>query len=347
MNKIMQTVASLFFISFIMAVPVLAQGSPGGHDNTADMLRNELERTDQLIEQAKEAVRASQSPVARFNLEAAIDLQAKAWRAFDNEYPRLAVRLTMQARERAKKALASARTSEQGERVVLAKLERISELLERAREIMIGQNAHSYRTILETARDNIDRAWEFYNSGQFRAALTLANQAEKALDKLIRRTDRDNRNQLNFERRAEAVRQQIERAELLLSDCKSPNAQKLVDQAIEAFQQARQFVTEGRTRAAVQAMQRAKTMVTRAIRECRGDDLLVRRYEKLKSNLERLSEEVAPSDDHGRKFIEMAAEQLRLAEKAFNDNRSEAAAAALKAAEMTMSQLRRYLESGN
>ncbi|MDH3890949.1 MAG: hypothetical protein OEV49_07670 [candidate division Zixibacteria bacterium] len=311
-----------------------------------DALRAELERTDQLIERAKEAVQASQSPVARLNLEAAIDLQSQAWRAYENEYPRLALRLTKQARERAKKAIATGRMSEQSQHVVLTKLERTAEMLERARNQLIDQSDSHYLAILQSAQDNLDKAWEFYRLGQFRAALMLANQAEKALDKLVRSSNRDLRNRLNFERRADAAQQLLERARTLLAECTSPAAQQLAQHAVEAYEQANKFAANERFQAAIQALQRSRKMANQALRECRGDDVLIKRYERLKNEFDRLAEVVAPSDDRGQKFLEMAAEQLELAREGLDNDRSETAAAALKATEMTLTQLKRYLDAG-
>lgn len=345
MYRNMKLTFAILSLLILTTGPVLAQGFTGDHGNLTDGLRAELERTDQLIERAKEAVQASQAPVARLNLKAAIDLQAQAWRAFENDYPRLALRLTKQAREKAKKAIAAGRMNEQSEHVVLTKLERTGEMLERARELLTDQNDSHYHAILQSARDNLDKAWEFYRLSQFRAALMLANQAEKALDKLIRRSDRDMRSRLNFERRAEATQQLLERARSLLAECTSPSAEQLARHAREAFERANQFADNDKFQAAIQALQRSRKMANQALRECRTDDALIRRYERLKNEFERLTENVSPSDDRGQRFLEMAAEQLKLAEDALNNDRSETAAAALKATEMTLSQLKRYLDT--
>ena len=345
MYKKINLILTILGLLILTAGSVLAQGSGGIQGNVQDVLRTELERTDQLIERAKEAVQASQAPVARLNLKAAIDLQAQAWRAFQNEYPRLAARLSLQAREKAKKAIAAGRMSEQSKHVVQAKLERTTEMLERARELFVDQNDSHYRAILESARDNLDKAWEFYRSAKFRAALMLANQAEKALDKLIRTSDRNNRNQLDYGRRVEAAQQLLERLRSPMADCESTNAQKLAQHAFEAYERANDFAASDRFQAAIQALQRSRKMANQALRECRGDDALINRHEKLKNEFERLVENVAFSDDRGQKFLEMAAEQLRLAQEALDNDRPETAAAALKACEMTLSQLKRHLDT--
>jgi len=324
---------------------VTAQGTSENYDRPMDALRAELERTDQLIERAGEAVRASQAPAARLSLQAAVDLQAKAWRAFDNEYPRLAQRLTMQARDKAKQAIAAGRMTEQSEHVVLNKLERVTELLERARETLADQSDGNYQTILQSATDNYNQAWEFYRSQQYRPAVMLANQAEKALLKLLRAVEGDQRGNLAYERRAEAARELLERARTLAADCGSDRASELVHQADQAYQQGRELADTGKSRAALSALQQARDLANQAIRECRGDEALANRYQRLKDEAERLAEILSPSDDQGQMYLEMTADQLKLAEEALADGRIESAAAALKAAELTLSQLKRYLDA--
>lgn len=338
--KLTLTILSLLILATGSA---LAQSRSNNRGDSDEALRTELERTDQLIERAKEAVQASQAPVAQLNLDAAISLQAQAWINFENESPRLALTLTRQAREKAKRAIASGRMNEQSEQVVLTKLERTTEMLERARELLVDQSDSHYQSILQSAQDNLDKAWEFYRLGRYRAALMLTNQAEKALDKLIRTSSRDTRARRNFERRSEATRQLIDRVRSILTECNSPSAEQLVVHAHEAFERANNFAANDKFQPTIQALKQSRKMASQALRQCQGEDALVKRYERLKNEFERLSDNVTVSDDRGAKFLEMAAEQLRLADDALNNNRREAAAAALKATEMTLAQLKRYL----
>lgn len=328
------------------SVPILAQGHQGDRSSQTDALRTELERTDQLIERAKDAARASHAPVAQLNLKAAIDLQSKAWRAFDNDYPRLAHRLTMQAREKAKHAIAAGRMTEQSEHVVLNKLERVNEMLDRARELLAGRTDAGYQTIFHSAQDSHSKAWEFYRSQQYRPAIKLADQAEKALRKLLRAVEGDWRGQMSFDRRSEAAQQLLQRARTLAADCASAHASELVNQATTAYRRGRDLADSGNYQAALRALQQARKLANQAARECRGEDALRHRFERTKNETDRLNEANAPSDDRAQKFIRLTYEQLELAEKAFDKGRTEAAAAALKAAELTLNQLKRYLDAG-
>ena len=328
------------------SVPILAQGYQGDRSSLIDALRTELERTDQLIDRAKDAVRASHAPVAQLNLKAAVDLQSKAWRAFDNDYPRLAHRLTMQARDKAKRAIAAGRMIEQSEHVVLNKLERVNEMLERARELLAGRADAGYQAIFRSAQDSHSKAWEFYRSQQYRPAIKLADQAEKALRKLLRNIEGDVRGQMTFDRRAEAAEQLLQRTRTLAADCASVHASELVDQATTAWRRGRELADSGNYQAALRALHQARKLANQATRECRGEDGLRHRFERIKNEADRLDEAIAPSDGQARRFIRQTQEQLELAEEALDKGRTESAAAALKAAELTMNQLKRYLDAG-
>ena len=346
MRKTFKILAIAAVWTLAASVPILAQGHQGDPSSQIDALRTELERTDQLIDRAKDAVRDSHAPVAHLKLKAAIDLQAKAWRAFDNEYPRLALHLTMQAREQAKHAIAARRMTEQSKHVVLNKLERVNEMLERARELLAGRTDAAYQMIFRSAQDSHSKAWEFYRSQQYRPAVKLADQAEKALRKLLRAVEGDVRGQLSFERRSEAAQQLLQRARTLASDCASAHASELVDQATTAWRRGRELADSGNYQAALRALQQARKLANQAARECRGEDALHHRFERIKNEADRLGETIAPSDDQARRFFRQTQEQLELADEALGDGRTEAAAAALKAAELTLNQLKRYLDAG-
>ncbi len=346
----MRKIFKIFVIAIVWtlaaSVPILAQGYQGDRSSLIDALKAELERTDQLIDRAKDAARASHAPVAQLSLKAAVDLQAKAWRAFDNDYPRLAHRLTMQAREKAKRAIAAGRMTEQSEHVVLNKLERVNEMLERARELLASRADAGYQTIFHSAQDSHSKAWEFYRSQQYRPAIKLADQAEKALRKLLRAVEGDWRGQMSFDRRSEAAEQLLQRARTLAADCASAHASELVDQATAAWRRGRELADSGNYQAALRALQQSRKLANQAARECRGEDGLRHRFERIKNEADRLNETITPSDDQARRFIRLTHEQLELAEEALDKGRTESAAAALKAAELTMNQLKRYLDAG-
>ncbi|MCK4607387.1 MAG: hypothetical protein KAU35_08840, partial [candidate division Zixibacteria bacterium] len=269
---------------------LLAQGGPDrGRDLTED-LRAQLEWTDQVIDRAREAVHASRAPAAQLALKAALGLQASAWEAFRNQSFIAAQKRTMQARDYAKKAIAASRRTEQNENVVHNKLERVTEQLERARESLRSRAGVDYEAMYRAARDNLDRAWEFYRTSQYRAALTLANQVERAIQKVIRAEQRQGREMTNYNRRVETVGEQIDNAADLVGQCESESAARFLTQAREAYRQSQELGTADAYGAALRILQAASRAANQAVRICHGEDRLAERCDRYQGEADRMKE---------------------------------------------------------
>jgi len=308
-----------------------------------DKIRTELERTDEVIERANDAARSSNTPVAAPSLQKAIELQKQAWGYFKGNSFDLAYRYTMDARDLAKKALVRSRLTEQGETVVQRKLERAAELLERAKEAMPpGPDGRLY-AIYESAKNNLNRAWEFYRIQQYRAALKLANQVINAGQDILNAANRQIRRYAEFERRSEAVAELIAKAREKIAECTSDEALRLIEQADKMYQLSRELVSEGKYAAALRSLQQARKMAIEASKICNGVGALSRRHDRIKNETDRLAEKISPNDDTAKKLINQVYEQLQLAEDFINRKQTEAAAAALKAAHLTLNQLKKRL----
>jgi tetratricopeptide (TPR) repeat protein len=222
-------------------------------------------------------------------------------------------------------------------------------MLDDAREAISGGGpvGHRFGGMLETARNTLDRAWGLYRNGQYRAALKLVNQVEETLRKIIASARRDYQHEGQFERMTEFVRKGLDRVQGMLSGCDSEIARQLLDRAREAFRQATDLHAQGKPRMALRALQNARKLGEQAARECRGGHTLNSRYERLLSETDRLAEEVPTADDAGRRLIQMVYDQLKMAAEHLEAGKTASAAASLKAAELTLGQLRRHLADGD
>ncbi len=346
MSRPLSNISLVLLIALLMAGSILAQGQQG---NTTDRLRQQLEQTDQLIDRAREAVHASKSPAAKVSLDAALSYQEQAWNAYHNDYLQTSGRLTVKARMQAQKAISAGRLTEQNEDAVLRKLEQVKEMFEKAREYQSMQPGEGYEAVLRNARDNLDRAWEFYRSSQYRAAVMLANQAEKALRKLTMDSSRSVRTRMNYERRSQNIESVINDAADRMAGCSRDEALSLLERARETYRRAEDLAVENRYGAGMTALLKARDMAQKAARMCRGadGDKLENRRVRYQAELDRLSENLSPSDATGTGLKSMVQEQLRLAQEALQEGRREAAAAALKGAEQTLKQLRRHFMEQN
>ena len=311
-----------------------------------EKVRIELERTDEVIERAKEAVRSTNAPVVRLALQKAIELQKGAREWFRHRRLLVAYKQTLEARELAKKALVRSRLTEQGETVVLRKLERAAELLERAKETMPPGPDGRLQTLFESAKDNLIRAWEFYRTQQYRAALKLANQVKKAAQEIFNASSRQIRRHADFERRYEAVGDVINRAREKVAECGSEEASSLLEQSVKTYQLSRELASQKKINAALRNLQKARQMAVEASKACDGLGVLNQRYDRIRSEADRLSESIPPNNELARKLLSQVYDQLELARDYIDQNQTEAAAAALKAAHLTLNQVKRHLGSG-
>jgi len=315
--------------------------------NVFETTRQILERTDMIIKEAQQVVQSTNYPAVNVILGSAIGLQNQAWSIFHtataNELS-VVKRLSLEARDLAKDAIAGARISEQNEATLLSKLEHVQDLLDRATDLVSANPGQQQgAAVVEAVRTNLNRAWELYRDGQYRVSLKVCNQIEQTMRKIISIATENQRNAAQFERRAEFVRKGIERVEGTLAECKSETAPGLLDRARRTFELAAELYTDNKPVMAMKALQNARKLTDQASRECRGSQTMTNRYDHLLTRTEQLNEQVMPSDEHGRKLLGMIYEQLELAAGYIESDQSVSAAAALKAADLMLGQLKRHL----
>ena len=339
-------------IAVITGLGILAGFVPA-RANMCDDIAAELNATDERIRDARGVVQSVTNTSAQGPLEQAEQLQRQAWdlfRTIDCGNPQQATillaqvkQLTLQAREKALDASKTGRTAEQYQNSLRQRLEQASELIVRAREMLGGVSIAGHLSSLESASEALDHAWELYEGGQYRAALRLCSQVEQTARKVIDAASLDLRVAAQFEYQVELVRQGIERARNLLLSCHSEAAPGYLAQAQEALDQALQLQAQGGSQMALQALQNARKLAGQATRECRGGQPLQDRYERLRADADRLSAKAEPGDEVSGRFLATSYEQLKLAADYMAQNNSTSAAAALRAAELTLEQLKRHL----
>ncbi len=314
-----------------------------------DRLLSELERTDQVISRAREVVLTASSSQAKLAYDQAVTLQTEAQERFrlgpGGGNWDVSAKLTLQARVRAQEAIAAARDSQQNETALLRRLERASDVLDQARDAMGRTDQQVLEALYESARRNLDRAWEFYREQQYRAAVKLANQVERAAEKIQQAINRDAQRGQNFERQLENVRRFMDQVRQQTADCEDPQASQLMEQARRAFSLAEQVEAEGQREAALRALQNCRELIDQASRGCTGGSDLQRRYERLVDQTDRLAEDVVPGDSRSAHLLQQAREQLDLAHRYLEAGQIQAAVAALKAAQLSLDELQRRTQN--
>jgi len=329
-------------ILFLSSASILAQNT----NDARVKIEAELRLTDEVIDRAREVVRTASAPGPSLVLEKAIELQKQAWDNFSNDRPLIAIALTQKARELAKQSMAGSRILEEGKEAVQNRLERAEELLVQAHDEMPANVDESLQSIFETARRNLAQAWEFFRNGQYRPAVKLANQVEKAAKRLLQIANRQSSFEANFERRLEAVRLFISRVQEEVANCQSEPAKEFIRKARETLEAAVELNSKGNFEQASKQLQQARKLARQAADLCGQARKLADRLQQLTNEAERLKEQIRPSDETGTRIVDQIFDQLENARSFIAKNDSQGASAALRAAQLTIKQLQRYLING-
>lgn len=344
-----------YFGYLVFAGLILLLASSAFSQGSADMGRaqSELERTDEMLAMARDAVRIANDVQAQVVLEKQIEgaesIQEQAKDYFQqggiNGY-KTAITLTQQARELAKKAMTASRYTQQNQDAVQRKIERAEQLLERAQEEVRLQQNQAMLATYESAENNLRTAQEFYRDGEYKPALKLANQVENAVRRIISASNRLLLGPANLDRYKQDVEAVLEGTRKQIATCDSETALKLLEQAQQSYSLALNLATDdNKQKMAMEAFQAAKKLATRARLECSGfDGTLSERYEKLLNEADQISELVPSDNENARQLLDQVYEQLDLARGYIDNGDTEAAAASLKAAQLTLNQLMKLLD---
>lgn len=145
-----------------------ALGTDAG--TSVDLVLRQLERTDNLIQRVRDAVRESGDEDAARVLGQAQELQGKAWEAQRAGRLRMAYATTREARSIANRAAALIRGSVDGDTAAAA-LEETDRLLDRAREIIRDAGDERARKLLEKGTEHQVRAKDLLRDRDVRASL--------------------------------------------------------------------------------------------------------------------------------------------------------------------------------
>lgn len=295
--------------------------------------RREYEITQNVIEKVRRLVEESGNRRAEEALRQAMEVQRQAGRELTSNGARAGKRLTLVARDYARRAAKLAGELSENKEFVFRQLERTREVLRRAREDLRGNDDPRVRDLMRTAQERQGQAETSYRERRFRVALRLTNLARelahKSLDlsgpgpgtapeevmRTLNKTD-------------EALRRAAE-------DLRAAGSE-LLDEARGLQDRARMNLREGRLGLALKLTLAARDLAERARRELTegdGPEAVVREIEATRgflSNAERFAEE--NDSDEARALVAEGYSHLERAEGHFRKGEIVAARAQLKLA---------------
>lgn len=146
----------------------------------------QLERTREVLDRARDRVAHCDLPAARDLLRTALDMQRRADQAWREARYLAALQLTTSARERAMRALEACRAGEQAEDMLANALQRTDEVLSRVRDALASGGSERARQLLANAESLQSRARSEQQAGHDRLALRLTRTAREQAERALR-----------------------------------------------------------------------------------------------------------------------------------------------------------------
>jgi hypothetical protein len=257
-----------FLVLAALAVAALSP-TAWAQDLELDRVQQALDRTDERIEVARTLVSDADNAQAEMELNAAIDLQARARSEFAALRLRVALDLTFKARARADRAISILRGLPDPERV-LAQLERTRDLIDRARDRIEECEHDRARALLRVAAEMQVRAEAAARESRWLAALQLTLSArERALRALRICNMEENLNEA-AERALQRTDEVIARARDIVADHPNEQARNALRRAESLQAEAYAQFRAGHFEASLRLTQSARAMAHRAVRLAGG-----------------------------------------------------------------------------
>jgi len=318
-------------VLILIAITVLSYTGKPAAQGTVDteLIRQALERTDEIIRGAQETVMDSRSQKGRLSLEKARALQKKAWELYQANRFNMALNLTLQARKEAWHAMSLARLDTQTEGQLMRTVESTYERMIRIREVIIENTIRDPQTLklLEEAKNLLEKSTINAKQLHFQLALKLAkssmnltNRAEERVRTILRIKEVATRRVATMERLLERVKERV-------GDTNDEATRKRIAIAEKELVRAREMIREGhyrRAKRAISVTEKLLRSIARSI-EPKGTENAQRRIEEAYRLIAR-AEEILSSDENvdprAEEAIATARRMLEKAEDALANGRT-------------------------
>ncbi len=342
--------AKLMIVAFLLAIPLAAPvAAQNGGMNRMDRLREAVDKTQDVIAEAKEAVSESGSERARNQLAVAIRLQNTAMEmmrsgaVFDDAFVMQVGKYTLNARSKAQRAIAITRQAEENEDYVRGRLERTDELIRRAEEESDNDTPPGLKVLMDTARDQQERARELFRNRRLKGSLQLTLQTERSLIRAMEQLGTHVRAQKRYQAQLDRfiqLREQLEAG----SEAERAETGNQLKEAEMLRAQAEKLAGQERFGRAEKIMTQAVEALSRQAERLREPAKIKAALENLTREMERIQERVENSGAPGlREQYRNARQHVDKASDMYAQNNYEAAAAQIQAARQLMHRIARAL----
>ena len=256
----------LIFWSLLLVIGIPLLVVTAAEAQVKESVERELEKTDVVIQRAKEAVSESRNPKAENLLEMAVGLQEKAKNAFHAIRYRLAVTLTLSARKKAYEAIGYTKKDEENENLVLKAIERTDQIISKAKEAASGLENRRGFSLLEGAVSNQQKAKEFFKEHKLKMALKFTLKAREMAQKLLDLANGERGLDRLAQKELEIIDRLIEKASVIIRESQNPKAEQLLNQAENLLSKARDMSNQRKYKQATKDSKKARGLIQKALR---------------------------------------------------------------------------------
>ncbi|MEO7868742.1 MAG: hypothetical protein ABIU54_13965 [Candidatus Eisenbacteria bacterium] len=258
-------IARLFLCLVVLAGLLGPVRTSAAQDLTPARVQDALDQTDRRIEGAEMLTAESGNTNAQFEVGLARDIQIRARTAYTAAQLAFALRLTMDARGHADRAVAIVRNLPDPDRVRV-QVERTNDLLERLRDRLRECEDNRARSLMRVAIEMQTRAGSALAESRFLAALQLTMSARERALKAMRLCKLQDSFQESVTRALGRTDDMLTRAREVLSGADEPRAIAMLRSAEHLQAEAQTEYRAGHGEQALRMTQSARAFAHRAIR---------------------------------------------------------------------------------
>jgi len=340
----------LAFLFFLIVIGMILLWVTTAEAQIKEKVRAELEKTDVVIQRAKEAVFESRNIKAEELLKMAIALQGKARDAFFMIKYKMAVELTLMARKKAYEAIGFTKRDEENENLVLKAIERTDQIITKAKESIVGLEHKRASSLLEAAINNQQKAKEFFKEHKLKVALKLTLKAREMAKKVLDLTTKGRRLNRLAQKELKITDRMIQKASLILQESESKGPDRLLEKAKSLQEKAREMFRQKKFTRATRSSRKARELVEKALRLVE-EEVTPRMVENAIQQNERLISQVEEgikggTNPEAASTLEKGLAHQRKAKKYYQEGKFKPALAEAKVAKRLISKAREMSQKG-
>lgn len=322
------------FLLFILLSLIFSLGYAHGQMNNSDRLQAELERTDQMIEDAKEKLANTSNVKAENLLNQAVTMQRHGWNSFHGHQLKMGAQYATKARELVTRALGLLARTDEDRALVENELERTDNILEEAgsrlSEIDLTQLNNRYSEAVKLQ----EKAKTYFFENNLKASLKFTLRAREIIVNATRKFEEISRLPERHNYFLERIRTRAEKNGEWILESGNNRAIELYEECLLNLDRANEFIEKGQFKKSERTILLAKEQISKAVTSIRREDnpvFTLRAMNKAENQLQNLINKAEELEtDAADDLLNEAAEKLTKAREFYDQGDARSAMVATR-----------------